>query len=186
MAELHRRALEQAGRRIAEVTPDQWELPTPCDDWDVRGLLNHMIGGNRRFAAVARGEEVGPATGEYPPMFSDDPAGAFAESAEEIVAAFAAPGGLERMFPVRIGDVPGQVMLRLRFIDTVAHTWDLARATGQDERLDPELVAAADEVARSTMSEAARGPGRPFGEEVALNADAPAEHRLVAFLGRRP
>ena len=185
-AEQHRRALEQAAGRIAQVTPDQLSLTTPCGDWDLRALLNHMIGGNRRFAAVARGEAVGAATGEYPPMFSDDPVSAFVESSHEIVDAFAAPGGLDRMFPVRIGDVPGPVMLGLRLIDTVVHTWDLARATGQDERLDPELVAASDEIARSTIVEGARGPGRPFGYEIAMSADAPAEHRLVAFLGRQP
>ncbi len=186
LTELHRRALEQAAGRIGQVTPDQLPAATPCGDWSVRALLNHMIGGNRRFAAVARGEPVGPATGEYPPMFCDDPVSAFVDSSHEILDAFAAPGGLDRTFPVRIGDVPGRVMLGLRLVDTVVHTWDLARATGQDERLDPELVAASDEVARSTMGEGARGPGRPFGYEIAISADAPVEHRLVAFLGRQP
>lgn len=183
---LHRRAVELAARRIEHVTSEQLSLPTPCSDWDVRGLLNHMVGGNRRFAAVARGEPVPPATGEYPDMLGEDPAGAYEASAREIVAAFDLPGALDRAYPVRIGDVPGPVMVRLRLIDTIVHLWDLGRATGEGEELDPELVAAADQAARATMSAAARGPGRPFGNEVVIDPDAPPEHRLVAFLGRQP
>jgi uncharacterized protein (TIGR03086 family) len=183
---LHRQGVEEASRRIARVTPDQLTLRTPCADWDVSGLLNHMVGGNRRFAAIARGDEVGPSTGEFPDFLGDDPAGAYEASAQEIVAAFDLPGALDRSFPLRIGDVSGQVAVSLRLIDTMVHLWDLAWATGQDQTLEPALVAAADELARSIITDGARGPGRPFDVEVAVAADAPAEHRLVAFLGRHP
>jgi uncharacterized protein (TIGR03086 family) len=186
VVEWHSRAVEQAARRIEQVTPDQLTLPTPCSEWDVRGLLNHMVGGNRRFAAVARGEEVPPPTGEYPDQLGDDPVGAYAESAKEIIAAFALPGALDRPFPVRVGDVPGQVAVSLRLIDTMVHLWDLGRATGEGESLDPDLVAEADRLARSLIGATVRGPGRPFGDEVHVPSDAPIEHRLVAFLGRQP
>jgi uncharacterized protein (TIGR03086 family) len=184
--EAHRRAVEQAAAHIDRISPDQLSLPTPCPDWDVRVVINHLVVGNRRIAALARGETPPPLATEPPDLIGDNATAVYRTSAVELVEAFDAPGALDRPYPIRIGEVTGPVAVALRLVDTVAHTWDLTRATGQDETLDPELVGAADELARAIMMPALRGPGRAFAEEVAVAADAPAEHRLVAFLGRHP
>jgi uncharacterized protein (TIGR03086 family) len=186
LIDLHRRAVEQAAERIARLSPDQLSRPTPCTEWDVRDLLNHMIGGNWMFARAANGEQVERPAGGMPDLAGTDPAGAYAESAKAVLEAWDDPSVLTRTVHLPFGEVPGQFALGLRFSDTVVHTWDLARATGQDEAIDAELCRAATEVARANVRDDFRGPGRPFAAPIDVPADAPPHHQLAAFLGRQP
>ena len=171
----HRRAQAVFASVLAQVTPDQLGAPSPCDGWDVRAVIAHVIQGNTLVVTRAGGEA---------PAVPDDLVEAHAVSSAAAHDAFAAADGLTRMFDLPIGSVPGSVFITLRSGDALAHAWDVARATGQPTDLDPELAAVLLEGARGLMTPALRGPGRPFAEEQPSHDGATAADRFAAFLGR--
>ena len=184
--ELYEKGMREADRVIRGIGPDQYGAPTPCSEWDVRQLVNHMVFGNWMFARAAAGERVavdGDDDAE-PDMVGDDPVLAFRDSAEAAVAAWRRHG-VEELVHLPFADLPGAAAMRIHFKDVVVHTWDLARATGQDEEMDPELATAALEISHAVVNDELRQFGA-FGPEVDVGDDAPVHHRLVAFLGRTP
>lgn len=169
---------------IAGTRPDQWASPTPCESWDVRALVNHMVGGTYVFADAVN-------TGRHPEREeTDHTAGdvlaAYDEGAARTLAAFRAPGVDEKMIEMPFGSVPGSVLITIFTTDAFAHAWDLARATGQDSNLDAELAREILAGARTYLLPQFRGPDgqAPFGpEQSAPDAASPADV-LAAFLGR--
>jgi len=141
IAALHRQSLASTRTFVAGIGADQWTRPTPCDEWDVRQLLDHVIVGNWWAAELASGRtiaEVGDRLdGDHT---GPDPLAAYDASAEAAARAFEAPGALDAPCAVSYGPVPGSVYAGHRFIDVLIHGWDLAVATGQDDVLDAALV----------------------------------------------
>jgi uncharacterized protein (TIGR03086 family) len=169
---------------LVNVTPAELELPTPCASWDVRALINHLVGGTRYFA-----ESVN--TGTHPERepvdyTAGDLVASYDDGVAQAVAAFAAPGALERMITLPFGTLPASVFIGIASTDAFGHGWDLARATGQSTDLDSDLAAELLERARASLPETFRGPdGRaPFGPIVEAPASAAAADHLAAFLGR--
>lgn len=165
------------------VRPDQRALPTPCPDFDVAALGDHLIGWLRMFAARAAGHEFQDDPRAY--RSGDDPAAEFAAAGREAVAAFRA-GAADRPLRLMADELPGSVVLGMMQMEYVGHGWDLATATGQPVPFTDEEAETALTTARGMLEPAYRGPDRFFGEEVAVSPDAPAMDRLVAFLGRSP
>src|SRR5919106_5970907 len=96
LVDLHRRAVEEFGRRVREVDDDQWTASTPCTDWDVRALVNHVAGENLWTAPLLAGktiEDVGDSLDGD--LLGEDPKTVWDESAREATAAAAGPGALE-------------------------------------------------------------------------------------------
>jgi uncharacterized protein (TIGR03086 family) len=182
------RALDATEALIAAVRDDQWSNPTPCPEWNVRAVVNHLVSGNRMFADILRGAP--PAELENlrrmrdVDQLGDDPVRAYREAGAALRAAFSQPGVLEGVFQVPAGRVPGAVMLHLRITELLVHGWDVARATGQPARLPDDL--AEEELAFSRGRSAPDVPrtGHPFGPAQAVADDAPAIVRLAAYLGR--
>ncbi|SRR5581483_2952642 len=172
--EAHQRAQQVFAGVLANVKPDQLENPTPCPDWTVRDVLDHVVGGNQRVS-----ETTGPLPEDLQGIIE-----AHRTSAAASQDTFAAPDGLTRTYDIRIGTVPGTMWLALRTVDVFTHAWDVAKATGQDTDLDPELATELLEMSRQMMNENLRGPGRPFGAEAPCPDKAAAADRLAAFLGR--
>jgi len=181
---LHDRALDALGTTIERVDPSQFDDPTPCAEFDVRALLNHVIGGNYRFVAIARGEAGAavPATGDF---VTDDAVTPYRESAAALSQAWADPSVLERTAHMPFGDFPGEFALGIHIVEAVVHSWDLAKATGQPTELDPVLCDAAWQRSKD-IDDTFRGPGRPFGPAVATPPDATATEKLMGWLGRQP
>lgn len=174
------RAAASMARNLATgVGPGQLDLPTPCVGWDVRQLLDHLTSGNWLFVGAVRGAEVTP---EAP---GSDPADDFAASCDAVVAAFSAPGALERTVSVPFGDVPARVAVHLRSTELLVHGWDLARALG--ERADVPAGLAERELAfcTSILERAGDGP-MPFDPPQPVDDSAPAIDRLAGLLGRTP
>ena len=172
-------------RVLASVRPEHWGLATPCEDWDVRQLVNHVLGGNVRYTMLLHGstpEEVN-ATRSVDHV-GDDALASFDRSASEVVGAFEEPGALERTVHHPAGDRSGLDLLWLRVADWTVHGWDLARAIGVDEQLDPDLVASL----LRRLSE--HGTGLPTGgyfAPVADTSDAMSDQQqLLALVGRHP
>ncbi len=183
IAQLHRRALDETRTVVAGVRRDQWDNATPCADWDVQELLNHLVSGNFWAAALGAGDTIDDVGDRlHGDVLGDDALVAYDTSAKLAAATFEAPGALEAPCAVSYGPVPGSVYAGHRFIDVFIHGWDIAVATRQDASLDPELVDAAYDLLRSE-AHMVRASGM-FGEDLEVDADANAQTRLLAFVGR--
>jgi uncharacterized protein (TIGR03086 family) len=181
-------------RKLRAVQSEQWAWPTPCTEWNVRQLVNHMTRGNLGYVRLVRG---GTST-EFLRLRDADalgaePVGAYIRSVQECAKAFAAPGALERVLDYPLGRVTGRQALAVRTTDTTIHTWDLARAVGVDEQLDVRLVAWIDDRLEEIYAGLAETPAdvetthrffaAPNG---ALTRDASRQDRLLHRMGRRP
>ncbi|MEV0259000.1 TIGR03086 family metal-binding protein [Streptomyces sp. NPDC050732] len=179
--------LDAVGDLIADVPRDRWNAPTPCPQWNVRELVNHMVIGNRLFADILHGQ-ASATPGALDPKTSDalgsDPLDAHRSSADAMVAAFRQPGALEQIFRVPAGTVPGIAALHLRTTEALVHGWDLAQATDQQPRFPNTIV---ERELASTRSKLADVPPErtPFGSPQPAPHDAPPLTRLAALLGRR-
>jgi uncharacterized protein (TIGR03086 family) len=162
---------------VGGIRPDQLDRPTPCSQFTVRGVLEHMIGGATAFAAAYRGES--PAE----PELSDVLAG-FGAALQDLGGAVTAPGALERTIATPFGDFDGDSFARYVVLDGLVHGWDMATATGQAYNPPDELVAAADAFARQTIDPLRDGD--TFAAPVEPAPDASPIERLAAYTGRRP
>lgn len=179
--------LDATAGLIAAVPPGQWHARTPCPEWDVRELVNHMVIGHRLFTGILRGEAA-VAPGALDPKagdaLGDDPAAAYRDVAGDLLTEFRRPGVLERMFEVPAGTVPGIAAVHLRAVEELVHGWDLARATGRRTRYPGELVARQLEFTRGALADLP--PERsPFAPPQPAGEHAPPLDRLAALLGRR-
>jgi uncharacterized protein (TIGR03086 family) len=185
LPEAHAAALGTTRAFVAGVGADQWSDPTPCADWDVREVVNHIVSGNWWAAELGAGktiEEVGDRLeGD---VLGADPTGSYDASAASAAGVFEVPGAMERPCAVSYGPVPGEVYCGHRLLDVLIHGWDVAKATGQDTRLPADLVDACIEVVEP-QAEMLAGSGM-FGTDVAAPEGADRQTRLLAILGRRP
>jgi uncharacterized protein (TIGR03086 family) len=184
IAELHAQALDQTGRVVAGIKPDQMQAGTPCDGWDVRALLNHLVAGNLWAAELGAGATIEDVGDRFDgDMLGADPAASYDASAEAAAGTFRRPGALDAPCAVSYGPVPGSVYAGHRFLDVFVHGWDLAVATGQDDELDPGLLQACREVIEPQV-DAFRAAGA-LGEVQPVPPDATDEQRFLAMLGRQ-
>jgi uncharacterized protein (TIGR03086 family) len=147
---------------------------TPCDDWNVRTLMNHMLDTTHYFAGSARGEDVSPPSPEPPQLLSDDPVADFTRASADLMQTFGSPGVIEKTGP----------SLGIAFADQLLHGWDLATATGQDATMPDGLAEAAYEMIHGRFTDDQRKG--VFKPEVAVDPDASAQERLLAYAGRNP
>lgn len=153
---------------------DQLDATTPCDGWNVRTLMNHMLGTQRYFIASARGEDAVLPAADPPKVLSGDPVADFERGRAEMLAAFAAPQVQEKTGPA----------LGIAFSDQLLHGWDLARATHQDATMPDGLADIAYETIHGRFTEEQRKG--VFKPEVHVDAGASAQQKLLAYVGRNP
>jgi uncharacterized protein (TIGR03086 family) len=165
-------------QRVKAVRPDQWDAPSPCEGWTARDVVAHVVRNHQSMAASATGTEA-------PEMAAgDDPGQAWSEAYERMLALTADPEVLGHTVNGPTGPVPlEQALGGLVSMDTNIHTWDLARAVGGDERLDPGTVQMTFEMLQP-IDGMIRQPG-VFGPKLDPPADADDQTRLLYFLGRR-
>lgn len=181
IAERFRRVASRLGERADEVADNAWDNPAPCEGWVARDVVRHLVEWVPAFLADAGGPPlvVGPSV-------EDDPAGAWhalndgIQSLLDDPAASATELHHPRAGTHRLDDAIGTFVLG----DVLVHTWDLARAAGLDETLDPEVVH--DMLAgMEPLDEVLRASGQ-YGPRVDVPADADEQTRLIAFTGRHP
>jgi uncharacterized protein (TIGR03086 family) len=184
MAELHRRACDQVTARVELIGEDQWDLPTPCTEWDVHDLVGHLVSGTSWMTPLMSGRtiaEVGDSLNGD--LLGNDPTGAWRRAASAAVAACEADGALDELVHLSAGDTPAADYIGERILDLVMHAWDLSRAIGADERLDPDLVDAAAKVLVE-KADLWRQYGA-LGPAVETGPDADAQTQLLAESGRK-
>ncbi len=181
---LHRRAVEDFAQKVRQVGADQWSRPTPCSDWDVRALVNHVVYEERWTKPIVDGrtiEEVGTAfDGD---LLGDDPVAATASAGAEAVAAVDERVPEGSTVQLSFGEVPIDEYVMQLTADHLVHGWDLAAATGADRTLDAELVAVVAEWF-APQEEMWRSAGA-IGARVDTDRDDP-QSKLLASYGRNP
>lgn len=182
MKELYQRAVAAFGERVHGVPAGTWRWPTPCEEWDVRALVHHLVDECRWAPLLLRGATIADVGDRLAgDLLGDDPLGAWDAAAEEAVAA---ADGVDLAATVHLsfGDVPAREYLHQLAADHLVHAWDLARATGQDESLDPEVVDGV--LAWFGAAEPLYRSGGVIGPAVEVGAGAAAAGAQAELLGR--
>ncbi len=182
--ELYVKAMESTRRYVNGVNADQWHGPTPCSEWDVKQVANHIIGENLWAAELFQGKTIAEVGNRLDgDLAGDDPAAGYAVSVEAAAPVVSAPGAMEATCHLSFGDHTGSDYAAQLFMDLLIHGWDIAKATGQDASLDPDLVLECLPIAQQLTTQF-RSAG-VFGENLAVGADADPQTKLLALVGRR-
>ncbi|MQS12081.1 TIGR03086 family protein [Streptomyces kaniharaensis] len=178
------RALDQLEKLVAEITPDLLDRPTPCEEFTLRQLLGHIVGGIHRLAYMGEGgraEDVVAATGVLP---DDAWPAALQRARARVEAAWADDAKLNRPTFAPWGEVPGAAAVGGYVMEAVTHSWDVAQALGTGFPLDDALAHTALAIAEMVLPAERRGGEVPFAEVRLVAADADVHTRLAAWLGR--
>ncbi|RBQ18557.1 TIGR03086 family protein [Spongiactinospora rosea] len=190
IADRYRRRADAFARTIDGVRPEQWADPSPCADWDARDVVRHIIDMHAVMLAPL-GRTLSPAPG-----VDTDPAAAFRAARADVEAILDDPAVAAAKCDTPAGRVSAEDHVdRVVSDDLPLHGWDLARATGQDDTIDPvdvERLWAGTSSLPAELLEQFRTPGAfgpgvvVFGPEVKVPADAPVQDRLLGMIGRDP
>jgi uncharacterized protein (TIGR03086 family) len=186
---------------VAGVRPDQLALHTPCTEYDVSGLLGHLLFAVDRLAMIGRGQPGAFADEDHVAAGSRDWLADWKAGAAEAQAAWADDAALTREVVAPWATMPGAAMLATYINELTVHPWDLATATGQQVTWDDSVCALALAAMRRSLPMANRTPmweafrttmpagldmTPPFANAVDVATDAPLIHQVVAWSGRRP
>ncbi|HEX2362132.1 MAG TPA: TIGR03086 family metal-binding protein [Jiangellaceae bacterium] len=184
IVELFQRSCREFDRRVDNVGADQWSLSTPCSEWDVRALVNHVTVEDLWVPPLLDGatiEEVGDRfDGD---QLGDEPKSSWRSACDAAGRAAAELQSLEQTVHLSAGDFPASYYLTQLIFDHVVHAWDLASATGTDTRLAPELVDFSIQ-AFGPQENSYRASGA-VGDRPEIPASADIQTRLLAMFGRR-
>jgi uncharacterized protein (TIGR03086 family) len=180
-ADEHRRIAGAFAATVEGVAPELWDNAAPVDGWVARDVVGHLVEWFPTFLDGAAGITL-PAG----PSVDDDPVDAWRTQTDAVQALLDDPNTAEREHDLpHIGRMPlGQAIDMIYTGDVFLHRWDLARATGQDETLDPDKCAAMLN-GMLPMDEALRQSGQ-YGPRVHVPDDADVQTKLLAFIGRTP
>jgi uncharacterized protein (TIGR03086 family) len=184
LLEQYAHALDEFGRRVEQVRDDQWSDPTPCTQWDVRTLVAHLVDEQRWVPYLLGGGTVADAGDRFAgDPLGEDPKAAWRDASAAARAAFQSEGALDNPVGLSSGPTSARDYLWEMTVDATIHAWDLARAIGADEHLDPELV-------RRVHTEAEKDAGKlaasgMFAEPVPVATSADLQTQLLGLFGRR-
>ena len=182
IVDFFRRAVDEFDRKVGEISEDQWTDPTPCSDWNVRDLVNHVTAEDLWAPLLLEGRTLDEVGDRFDgDVLGDEPKAAWATARDGALAAV--DGSLIDQVHTSMGQIDTDEYLGQLFSDHLIHGWDLARGIGADEELDPELVSlcyrlslpAADLMQASGL----------FGRQVVPPAGSGPQVRLLALYGRR-
>lgn len=186
LVEVHDRCGRRFAALVASVATEQWHDETPCTEWDVRALVHHLLYEQRWVPPLLEGLTIPEVSDRFEgDLLGDDATtwvGVLASSIEEAHAAVAQPDALKRTVHLSYGDSSGEEYVMQLTGDLAIHAWDLARATGQDDAIDPGAIALLLPWAEA-YAELLAGSGM-FGSPVDLGPNVPDEVRLLGLVGR--
>ncbi len=181
---LHRAGAEFE-RRLVAVSPNQMQQPSPCAEWTVHDLINHVVAESILSVRLLHGADAEDSMLGQDDMLGSNPTAAFARAASDERTAFDQPDAMSRVVHHPSMDMPGAELLGFRIGGLTLHAWDLARATDGDEILDSDLVDAVwaqlSPMAAFIAQTGVFGAG-PSGN---VGPEAPLQLRLLDLTGRR-
>lgn len=166
---------------VEGIEPSHLHQPTPCARFDVRGVLDHMIGLGGTFAYLFRGEQ--PPEPTAPVENGGVPVAEFRTAMDDLLDAVRSDGAMARTVQSPLGAMPGETFARLVAFDGAVHGFDIARGIGRDFGLPDDVVTAVDGFARNALTEDLRD-GDTFKHATTPPAGASPIERLAAFSGR--
>lgn len=176
-------AIDNFSAKIAAVSDTGWSDPTPDSDWDVRALVNHVVGETLWVADMLAGRTVAEVGDKYDgDQLGNDPKAAWTKAAAAAGQAVKALTDLSATVHLSFGDNPASEYLRQMSLDTLIHSWDLARAAKTDETLPAELVTWAQ---ANFPDEAGWRQMGLIGPKPEIPADADPQIVLLARFGRK-
>ncbi|MGD9484992.1 TIGR03086 family metal-binding protein [Streptomyces sp. TRM70308] len=179
------RAHRTFDQRVHQVGDDQWSAATPCGEWDVRDVVNHVTSEHLWAPWLLRGATLAEVGDRFDgDVLGSDPVGAWAQAASASRPAFHRPGALAGTVNTSGGPSPAEEYAWQMTLDLAVHGWDVARGTGSDDRFDPELAEALHARFRDRIPK--WQDAGVFAPPVDTPANAPAQDRLIALTGRRP
>ncbi|MFG3144028.1 TIGR03086 family metal-binding protein [Streptomyces sp. NPDC048243] len=180
-ADEHRTVAGDFTERVRGVDPKAWNNPAPCENWVARDVVRHLVEWFPAFLKSGAGVEL-----PHGPSVDDDPVAAWTVHCDGVQALLDDPATAGQVLSnPHIGDVPlDQAVDRFYTADVFMHTWDLARATGQREALDPVRCARLLD-GMLPLDDVLRKSGQ-YGPRVEVPASADVQTRLLAFIGRTP
>jgi uncharacterized protein (TIGR03086 family) len=183
LQELYRRVCERYGEHVHAIREDQWGSPTPCTEWDVKALVGHLITEVAWVPPLVGGRSVAEVGDELSgDLTGDDPVASWDRYAPASIATVIEPGAMERTVRLTKRELPATEYTTEVFVDLLVHGWDLARAIGADETLDPESVELVFQQMKPHESEL-NGSG-VFGSHVEVPEGADLQTQLLAVFGR--
>ncbi|HEX7165372.1 MAG TPA: TIGR03086 family metal-binding protein [Acidimicrobiales bacterium] len=172
--DLFDRSSAWAARKMPSST-DALDGSTPCEEWNVRALVNHMIEVQHWLrGAATEGASGGPAD-PPPDRVGTDAAADYEAARQGTLAVLREPGAAEK----------AGMFLGICFVDQLMHGWDVAKATGQDATMPEDLAATAFSVIDGRMDDPSMR-GKNFKPRIEVPDDAPVQHKLLAYGGRGP
>ena len=185
LVDLYRDSVQRFMDRVAEVRPDQWDAATPCAEWNVRELVNHVVGEQLWSVPLFAGATIAEVGDRFDgDLLGSDPIKTSTEAGEAARAVVTEPGAMERIVHLSFGDTPAEEYVHQLLADHLIHGWDLAAAIGADTTIDADGLA---ECAAwfDEREDIYRGAGA-IGALVEVGPDASDTDRLVARFGRDP
>jgi uncharacterized protein (TIGR03086 family) len=184
MVDLYGRSLDGFVAMVRVVAPEQWAAPSPCADWSVRELVNHVVNEDRWTPPLFAGATIADVGDRFDgDLLGADPVGNAVAAAAEARLAVGEPGALERIVHLSFGPTPGLEYAYQLLADHLVHAWDLAAAIGADRRLDADVVRACAEWF-ADREDLYRQAGA-IGPRVGVSSTDPQDQLIGAF-GRRP
>ncbi len=182
------RALALFGEQLRDVADHQWELATPCPDWDVRRLVAHVVLGEALVPPLLAGEAGLGASEADPGVLGTEPLAVWRGTALAAMEAVRALDSLDIVVEHPVGPVSAHVLLGFRVTENLVHGWDLATAVGRDMELPDDLVERCLDFwvpLAGSLGVDSSGSGGFFGPMVAPPPGSSASVRLLALLGRQ-
>jgi uncharacterized protein (TIGR03086 family) len=176
-------AHDYAGRVVAGILPVHLPRPTPCAQWTVRDVLNHVLGGLVMFDHAHRGRPV--ESHDAGDLVGDDPAEAFTGPIRQNLAFWRSPGAFDGEITLPLGRVPAPAAALVECVELTVHGWDAGQGAGLDIPIDAELAAVLLDFSQGFDLHPLRAEGT-IGPEVACPEVAAPDRRLLSLLGRRP
>nr|WP_269810534.1 TIGR03086 family metal-binding protein [Kineosporia rhizophila] len=174
-------AIDRFDTRVQAVAQDRWDNPTPCSEWSVRRLVNHLVSEHFWAPHILAHESLAQVGDRYEgDLVGTDPAGVWKQAAQVSREAWLSTD-LSGTVELSFGTVPADIYAGQMFVDLTVHEWDLARGSGQDETLDPQAVGICLGFARQHLA-AFEGTGI-FAPSIPTTSTDPTV-QLMSLLGR--
>ena len=182
--DLFSKASQATADIASNVTEGQLSGATPCSEFDVKGLANHLAGFYGMSAMAARKQTPEGEPGAD--IVGSDPAGIIPGIIQGAVAAWQEPGSTEGKTKFGPGEYEADFAASVTRFETVMHGWDLAKSTGQEFPVSDDIGEAIFGIAQQVCSDDRRGEGKPFGAEINVAEDASAFEKALGLSGRDP